>query len=146
MSGLDALHVDASAGDASADASSDATDDGLADSALATDAVSDGAGIACGKIHCAPTQTCCADPANGPNEFAYTCAGSCDGGIVLHCDDKSDCTGSVSPVCCLSASVASCGLSTGSCVALCSADIQCGFATKCVPFDAGFGLSLSKCQ
>ena len=148
VSGLDVLHVgDASSGDDAT--ASDATSEGAPDDGgIAADAaVSDGSGIACGKIHCAPTLTCCASPANGANEFAYTCAGSCEGGVVLHCDDRSDCTNGIGEMCCFSSSVAQCVLAPPQgCASLCVSSSQCAGGTQCVPFDAGYGLSLSRCQ
>lgn len=147
VSGLDAVHV----GDAS-DASDAASDgDGpeatAADAASTSDAPSDGAGVHCGAMTCTGSTVCCVGPNSGANQF--TCSKDICGGssiITLHCDDKSDCTNSASQVCCFTGTSASCGLATGSCTPLCNGDGQCDNGNKCVPFDAGAGLALSKCQ
>ncbi|HEY2370753.1 MAG TPA: hypothetical protein VGH87_30370, partial [Polyangiaceae bacterium] len=140
VSGLDTLRVgDASAGDASDDGSSDPDVVVVIDDAMV--------GIACGTMHCAPGATCCANKANGTVQYQYDCAkgtNGCAGQVVLDCDDKSDCTSSTAPLCCFANARSQCsaGASTG-CAELCNSASQCSSGFACVPFDAGYGLSLS---
>lgn len=145
VSGLDTLHVDASA-DATTDAvtADGASDDGGVDAgAVTADAAADGATINCGSQVCTGGTVCCinASDANKTN-----CAKACSGGnLVLRCDDKSDCTNNQS--CCYGTSGSQCGPSgTNTCTALCSDASQCTGGSQCVPFDAGYGLSLMRCQ
>lgn len=147
VSGLDKLHTDddaAAGGDAT---TSDASDDGAVDAATAIDVVTDGAGIQCGPtLTCASGTVCCITPSAA---IAYSCPkdGCSTGtGITLRCDDKSDCTNNQN--CCFSSiSGSQCGLSgSNQCTALCNSTSQCTGGSACVPFDAGYGLSLMRCQ
>jgi hypothetical protein len=150
VSGLDTLHVDASTGD---DASGDATtgeaggDDGAVDAATSTDALVDGAGVRCGSSTCTAGSVCCIAP-NDPSKATCAPQGCPNGYIELQCDDKSDCT-NAQQVCCFTATSGSTCTSSGSvgCTMLCNSPSQCPQPfSKCEPFDAGYGLSLSKCQ
>jgi len=150
VSGLDTLHTgDASADATTTDASSrDASDEPIvtSDASTVDGSVADSsAGVKCG------TQTCiglvCCVTNGGVDQ--YTCQkDGCNGNTtyVLRCDDKSDCQGA-SGTCCFSSSTntASCGPSIG-CSSLCNGDAQCATGMKCNPFDAGVGLSLSRCE
>ena len=145
FSGLDSLHVgDASSAD---DATvGDASDDGAVDAAATSDVTVDGAGVQCGPSLTCVSTVCCVNPSAATE---YTCAkDGCNTGVSLtmRCDDKSDCTNSQN--CCFNSfSGSQCGLSGSSqCVALCNSAAQCTGGSQCVPFDAGYGLSLSKCQ
>jgi hypothetical protein len=143
VSGLDKLQVDAST-DATA---VEAGDDGATIDApvVANEGGVDGAGIGCVKIHCDPGTICCAYQANGG--FGYECATSCEGGVALGCDDKSDCTNAAEPFCCFANGAARCGSLGSTCATqLCNDPSQCSNNAKCEPFDAGYGVTLSKCQ
>lgn len=152
VSGLDTLHLgdDASAPeDATVDATSDASDasDARPDGGVGADANAavDGAGIQCGPQICSAGQVCCV---SSSGNTTYTCAkDNCGIGVAftLRCDDKSDCT-NLQQVCCWSNNAASCGLVGGSCIPLCNSSTQCTGTSQCVPFDAGNGLSLMRCQ
>jgi hypothetical protein len=141
VSGLDTLRVD-DASPSNDDASDAAADDGP-DAATSDAGGLDGAGIACVTQTCAVGMTCCISSGAAGAQCAKD---GCSGSLVLHCDDKSDCTTSTQQVCCFANSVAQCGASSGQCVALCNSASQCTGGAQCVPFDAGYGLSLSRCQ
>ena len=144
MSGLDTLHVDASA---DATANDDASDDGGVDVAVVgNDAATDGAGIRCGPQTCTGF-VCCVNP-NGTPSSIYTCAkDACSTGVsTLRCDDKSDCANA--QACCFNNGSSTCGPSgTSTCIVLCTDPSQCTGASQCVPFDAGAGITwLMRCQ
>jgi hypothetical protein len=145
LTGLDGLKVE---GDASS--TIDASEEGDAavtpDVAAGDDASIDATGtlgvIHCGANTCSGGMACCITVLN--QIPTYTCSKDCGGGttIAVHCDDKSDCNGQM---CCLSNDIAACS-STSTCAnQLCGNDQQCS-GGKCLPFDAGSGVTLSRCQ
>ena len=147
VSGLDTLHTnDASADATTADASSDASDDAAtsdsgADASVVVADGGDSAGVKCGTQTCVSLVCCIA--LGSSNQ--YTCQKDGCGGnntYVLRCDDKSDCQ---SGTCCFANNTASCGPGIA-CSSLCNSDNQCATGMKCNPFDAGAGLSLSRCE